>query len=1091
MNRKFRPPVAFLVCTIVFALVFAFASSFGSHAQSASFFAVNADSNKSSAAEARAALNQGRISLRRNRADEALGSLETALKLYTDAGDKSGQAAAQDALGELYERQGQNETALRYYRNAYDSFRAQNESASANLLLAKIGETEFLMGNTAGARTAFAQILGDKKQSSTSKSDSAPNTSGNNASSGAFAKISGLFAGLSCVAPNLSSDSRQPNQPSQPTSPPNEPPFMGHAPRTPGSSGRMDLRVLDQDGNPIKGAQAKLVSKQPAGLPKGFVCDCEKTTDAAGHILMDPLHIGQLKLTVKAAGFIPQEVSVAAEQLAQPVRVTMQAKNAVPKQPAAPPSNPASQAKSAASSAAGLGACSDLYKLFISYATGELGTGRADYLGGQLDSAKAHYENVLAAALNLPGIDKLREARRFRAAARTSLADIAFRQGRFNDALVLYTDAAKGAQADSRLDLTWPAQRGLGHTRLALAAQEQNRSRAAQLRDEALDAYRDALKTIETLFAGSLRADDARSTFLATTKDVYDEAADALAQMALASSPAASTHHASRTIINAPLSGKALERAAEAFRITEEGRARSLLDLIGESHAEITEGVPAELLKRKQEVLNRQQEIAEQLTGATLAGETPKQPVEVLEAELERLATEFDSIENNIRVTSPRYAALTKSQPLTLAQVQQQVLDSGTALLEFNLGNERSYLWAITQKDVALFQLPSREIVNGQAIALRAQIIPAELRRSIVGINTTANQAKESEASESPAAQNAAAYAAAANTLYKTVLEPAASVFADKRLLVVADGALNYVPFEALVTKPASEADYATLPYLIKTNEVIYAPSASVIAAIRQQGGRTRSGGVLLVADPVFDGGDTRVKQAVASAQSANASSTRGLALTSALVDITNSTVVSGLKLVRLNGTRREAEQIAQLARTTGGAADTWLDFSARETEIKKNDIKSYRVVHIATHGLLDAERPQFTGLVLSLVGNSTGDDGFLRTDEIFNLRLGSPLVMLSACETGLGKEKRGEGVIGLTRAFMYAGAPTVGVSLWSVADRSTALLMPDFYKRLLAGNNTVAPPTAMRAAQLALIEKGRYSAPFFWAPFVLNGDWH
>ncbi|HEV8370134.1 MAG TPA: CHAT domain-containing protein, partial [Pyrinomonadaceae bacterium] len=128
-------------------------------------------------------------------------------------------------------------------------------------------------------------------------------------------------------------------------------------------------------------------------------------------------------------------------------------------------------------------------------------------------------------------------------------------------------------------------------------------------------------------------------------------------------------------------------------------------------------------------------------------------------------------------------------------------------------------------------------------------------------------------------------------------------------------------------------------------------------------------------------------------------------------------------------------------------------------------------------------------GVVLSLVGNQT-KDGFLRTDEVFNLRLGGPLVMLSACETGLGKEKRGEGVMGLTRAFMYAGAPTVGVSLWSVADRSTAELMTDFYRRLLAANESSAS-SALRGAQLAMIAGKKYSAPFYWAPFVLVGDWN
>jgi CHAT domain-containing protein len=126
---------------------------------------------------------------------------------------------------------------------------------------------------------------------------------------------------------------------------------------------------------------------------------------------------------------------------------------------------------------------------------------------------------------------------------------------------------------------------------------------------------------------------------------------------------------------------------------------------------------------------------------------------------------------------------------------------------------------------------------------------------------------------------------------------------------------------------------------------------------------------------------------------------------------------------------------------------------------------------------------------VLSLVGNKN-HDGFLRTDEIFNLRLGSPLVMLSACETGLGKEKRGEGVLGLTRAFMYAGAPTVGVTLWSVADKSTATLMTDFYRRLFSAGE-VSTSAALRDAQLAMISDKKYSAPFFWAPFVLVGDWN
>ena len=178
------------------------------------------------------------------------------------------------------------------------------------------------------------------------------------------------------------------------------------------------------------------------------------------------------------------------------------------------------------------------------------------------------------------------------------------------------------------------------------------------------------------------------------------------------------------------------------------------------------------------------------------------------------------------------------------------------------------------------------------------------------------------------------------------------------------------------------------------------------------------------------------------------------------------------LTLPRLAGTRIEAEQIGRLAKASGAQADLWLDLSANEDDLKTRDLQSYRVLHIATHGVLDAMRPQFSGLVLSLVGNKSDDDGFLRTSEVFNLKLGAPLVMLSACESGLGKVKRGEGVIGLSRAFMYAGATTVGVSLWSVADKPTAELMTDFYQRLLGPNPSSVRCDAGSAARHDLRQK-------------------
>jgi CHAT domain-containing protein len=717
----------------------------------------------------------------------------------------------------------------------------------------------------------------------------------------------------------------------------------------------------------------------------------------------------------------------------------------------------------------------DEYRVAIVFMTYELGTGRIAFANNDLETARKHFQNALDAGTGgLPGVANLGQTRRFRTAARTSLADVALRQARFKDAAKLFTEAANGAQKDKRLDLIWPAKRGLGRSLWLQAAQEKDGSKAGKLREDALTAYREALTTVESIRAGSLRADESRTTFLATTKDVYDEASSAFAEIAVLSSPAAG-----------PLSGKALDYAAESFRITEQGRARSLLDMLGEVNAQITEGLPAELLKRKQDNLDRQQAIAEQLTGISLS-EQKEKPAKI-EEELDKLQTEFDDIENQIRTASPRYAALTGAQPLNLIEVQQKVLDANTALLEYSLGNDSSYLFVVTGSDVSLLKLPRRSEVARLATEFRAQLIPPKLQRRIVGIDVAADQQRGLGLVLGPT-EDLAAFVAASNALYKAVFEPASGLVGEKRLLVVADGALNYVPFEALV-KTTEGADYASLGYLIKTNEIVYAPSASVIAAIRQQGNRSASKNLLVVADPVFSSNDPRLKGNSAMQGSAEARGL-GLGLESAVSDVAGEQPQSsGMQLARLAGTRIEAEEIAKIARAGGSQSDLWTDLNASEENVRTRDVTKYRVVHIATHGLLDAERPQFTGVVLSLVGNKTGD-GFLRTDEIFNLRLGAPLVMLSACETGLGKEKRGEGVIGLTRAFMYAGAPTVGVSLWSVADKSTADLMTDFYKRLLTSPAPASPSGAMRHAQIAMIAGKKYSAPFYWAPFVLVGEW-
>jgi CHAT domain-containing protein/tetratricopeptide (TPR) repeat protein len=906
------------------------------------------------------ALREGRRLLKRGQADEALGQLQTALKLYTAARNNHGMAAASNELGDLYLRQGQFNVALDHYKRALDGFvqgekkqaeataaasmvdsrlanaNVADDKFNANLMLAKIGDVNYRLGRFSEASAAYGQMQAKKPE-------------------GAASRTTRRFGGLGGMLGSI-------------------------------STGRVDIAA---------------------------------PTSAA---------VGLLE--------VKKEL--------------------------------------------------DLYRDSIVFSSYELGLGRLAYAQKDYESARKHFENALdAAGSSLGGIAKLGQTRRFRAAARTSLGDVALIQNRLKDAGKVYADAIKGAQEDKRIDLLWPAQRGLGRSLWLQALQENDSKKATSLRESALKNYRDALKTIETLRAGSLRADEARTTFLSTTKDVFDETASALAEMALLSAPGAA----------APLSGRALDYAAEAFQVTEQSRARSLLDLLSETGTSISEGIPADLLKRKQDNLERQQQIAEELTGVSFVADKDKKKPSELEAELEKLQTEFDELENQIRTASPRYASLTAGKPLSLAEVQANVLDDQTVLLEYSLGSDGSYLWAVTRSGATIYKLPPRLVLDKLATDLRAQLIPSKLQRRIVGIDVLADSQRGLGISATPFAEDAAAFTAASSALYQAVIEPATTIVGEHRLLVVADGALNYVPFEALVKSPQT-ADYSSLPYLIKSNEIIYAPSASVVGAIRQQTTARAGRAMLIVADPVFNSNDARARGA---ASSTTAAETRGLGIQSALSDVAGQSAnptadtlkMQGLPLARLAGTRTEADQIVKLAKTSGAQADVWLDLDASEGNLDTRDISKYRVLHIATHGLLNAERPQFTGVVLSLVGNQ-GQDGFLRTDEVFNLRLGAPLVMLSACETGLGKEKRGEGVMGLTRAFMYAGAPTVGVSLWSVADKSTADLMTDFYRRLLAGEGgpSDAPAAAMRGAQLAMITGKRYSAPFYWAPFVLVGDW-
>jgi CHAT domain-containing protein len=314
------------------------------------------------------------------------------------------------------------------------------------------------------------------------------------------------------------------------------------------------------------------------------------------------------------------------------------------------------------------------------------------------------------------------------------------------------------------------------------------------------------------------------------------------------------------------------------------------------------------------------------------------------------------------------------------------------------------------------------------------------------------------------------------------LLGPAISRIGNKRLLIVGEGMLQYLPFAAL-PEPAPDAAAATKQSpLIATHEIITVPSASVVGVLRQETAERKQAPKILavLADPVFSADDARVAQQKSKSNSAVTETTP--------VDAVRSATDLGLQdFVRLRFSRNEAEEIARMA----PAADTFkaLDFDANRDTVLSTDLRQYRILHFATHSLVNNVHPELSGVVLSLVDRAgRPQNGFLRLYDIYNLRLSSDLVVLSACQTALGEEIRGEGLIGLTRGFLYAGARRVVASLWQIDDRTTAEVMKQFYTGMLARGER--PAAALRAAQVAMWKTKGWDAPYYWGAFTVQGEW-
>ncbi|MEG3919575.1 CHAT domain-containing protein [Microcoleus sp. T3_A4] len=494
---------------------------------------------------------------------------------------------------------------------------------------------------------------------------------------------------------------------------------------------------------------------------------------------------------------------------------------------------------------------------------------------------------------------------------------------------------------------------------------------------------------------------------------------------------------------------------AQAFHASERARARSLLELLSEASANIRQGVDSQLLAQEQ---NLQQQLSEFQTRKyqIVIAQSTQEAVNEIQQKIDTVLKQLAQIEAQIRASSPRYAALKYPEPLNLPQIQQQVLDDNTLLLEYSLGEERSYLWAVTKTSFTSYELPSRTEIEATAKNFRDTLTKATTR-------TSPQMVAESAA-----------------LLSQTILAPVASELGNKRLLIVADGALQYIPFGAL-TLEKSEA-----PLIVK-HEIINLPSASTLAILRRDMATRQPApkAIALFADPVFSTDDERLKGTSTSSVTKNQTVEN---LPVEAQQLQRSASEANIYWTRLPFSRTEAEQI--LALVPDDLEKQAFDFTANRTTATNPDLSQYRIVHFATHGFANSKHPELSGLVLSLVDEKgTLQNGYLRLNDIFNLNLPAELVVLSACQTGLGKDVKGEGLVGLTRGFMYAGAPRVVVSLWSVEDQVTSELMTRFYKKML--QDKLAPAAALRSAQIEVLQLSEWQSPYYWAAFGLQGEWN
>lgn len=514
---------------------------------------------------------------------------------------------------------------------------------------------------------------------------------------------------------------------------------------------------------------------------------------------------------------------------------------------------------------------------------------------------------------------------------------------------------------------------------------------------KALEYYKNSISVIEDI-RSKIKLEELKASYLGTDKriEAYHNMIDLLVKL-----------HQSNP-----------EKAYnfEAFNYLERAKARSFLDSLEVSEVSISQGINLELLNQEKELMKEISKIYQKLLTMGLNQEQKNNLYEQLKTYEDKIET----VQREIRITSPAYANLKYPQIISLKEAQKKFTDNETAIFEYCVGKENSYAFVITKKELKIFKIPPSKKIQ--------RIVQNHLRA------ITDKECKDFQLGYE---------------LFSTLILPGLDKNI-RKLIFSPDDILHFLPFETLISHKDMKK------WLIEDYKISYIPSLTSLREIIQHRKMKRikpRKDLLAFGDPFFgtyeteDNGDSAFQN-----------------------------------FYRLKYSGLEIDGIASLFKKT--KRDIFKREKATEERVKELNLSDYKILHLATHGLIDDKKPARSSIILSL-SNSNPEDGFLQTREIFNLKLNCDLVTLSACQTGLGKFIKGEGIEGLNRAFFYAGASSSLISLWAVNDQASAQLMKRFYTHLRSSYSIM---NALRKAKLEMIASDALSHPYYWAGFIITG---